>query len=173
MIDIETVSARSNAAILVVAAVKFSRTSKFDPQNCSKFYMKVDLDDCLAHGLHQDPDTMAWWGKQDPEIRKEAFEGTRHPLITVLQEFSHWFGTARCVWSHGATFDIPIMENAYKTVGLESPWKYQNCRDTRTVFELARVYSKDLPSNNKHHALYDCYRQIWGVQESLRRLRRK
>jgi len=172
MLDLETLSTRANATILVIAAVKFDRAVTLpDLKNTDKFYAKITIDSCKAIGLHVDPKTQQWWDEQDPKIRQEAFGEPREDLKTVLVRFSKWFGDSRTIWSHGATFDIPILAEAYLLCGLEPPWKFWTARDTRTLFELAKIKSEDLPKDNLHHALYDCWRQIVGVQMALKRIK--
>ena len=53
---------------------------------------------------------------------------------------------------------------------IETPWKFWNTRDTRTLFDLAEVYNTDLPQGSKHHALHDCHRQLAGLFLAFKRL---
>ena len=87
----------------------------------------------------------------------------------ALKQFSTWFQGSEQIWSNGATFDIPILQEAYTACGIECPWKFWKARDTRTIYELANITSKDLPSDKLHHPLNDCERQIWGIRESFKR----
>ena len=44
------------------------------------------------------------------------------------------------VWGNGSTFDITILENAYKIIGdIPHPWKFWNIRDLRTLVNAASV----------------------------------
>jgi len=171
MIDLETLSTRPNARILIIAAVKFNRTGVITtearaeiPQDADTFYRRVDMTG------HVDQNTINWWNKQHPDIYNEAFKGVRTPLATALCDFITWFGNSQVVWSHGATFDIVILSEAFHSLNMTPPWKYWNCRDTRTLYDIAGVRNSELPQVNKHHALYDCIRQIWGVKTSMKRL---
>ena len=40
-------------------------------------------------------------------------------------------------------------------------------RDLRTIMDIGKIKSCDLPQYKKHHALYDCYRQIIGYQKAM------
>jgi len=174
MLDLETLSTRGNATILIIAAIKFDRNAPHGKlENADKFYTKISLESCRNAGLHIEEKTILWWEEQDPDIRKEAFGEPREDLKTVLKAFKKWYGSADKIWSHGATFDIPILAEAYARCGMETPWKFWVARDTRTLFDLAGIQQKDLPSDNLHHGLHDCWRQIWGVKESLKRLKRR
>ena len=77
MIDLETLSTRSNARILIIAAVKFNRTGVITdearaeiPRDADTFYRRIDM----STG-HIDQNTITWWNKQPPDIYNEAFKG--------------------------------------------------------------------------------------------------
>jgi hypothetical protein len=62
------------------------------------------------------------------------------------------------VWGNGATFDISILEDAYRQLDLEIPWKFWNVRDCRTVkdmYESARGGYEKKSGGTLHHALDD------------------
>jgi len=175
MLDLETLSTRGHASILVIAAMKFDRNTNISKPHAqisqNQFYAKISIDSCEKVDMHIDPKTVAWWDKQDSQIRNEAFGEPREDLKSVLVNFSKWYGNSKTIWSHGATFDIPILTEAYIRCGLEPPWKFWTCRDTRTLFDIANIKQEDMPNENLHNALYDCWRQICGVQESFRRIK--
>lgn len=174
MIDLETLSLRSNASILVLAAIKFSRK---DPEkNLSDmdiFYAKISKSSCEKIGMHIDNNTLEWWKTQKPEIRNEIFSEPRENIKDVLIRFSEWFKGCEKIWSHGATFDIPILAEAYSLCGLAVPWKFWNARDTRTLFDLTDINIWKIPDKDlhPHHALHDCYRQIKAVKQGFRLLK--
>lgn len=179
MCDLETVSTRPFAGILVIGAIKFNRKDKETPslQDMDTFYRRIDIDSCKALGMHEDSGTLKWWDEQDKDIREEAFGNSktnpRIPLKQALQDFSQWWNEGvkgKCLWGHGAVFDCVIMDEAYKRCDLAPPWKFWNERDTRTLYEIAGVKNWHLPVNSKHHALHDCYRQIFGVHLAMKTL---
>lgn len=176
MLDIETLSTRNHATILVIAAIKFNRYGELPSVNKDskdQFYAKISSESCEKLNLHVDPKTVSWWQKQDIKIREEAFGEPREDLKNVLLRFSKWYGKSKTIWSHGATFDIPILAEAYYRCGLEPPWKFWVARDTRTLFDIAGIKSEELPTKNMHNALYDCQRQIFGVQEGFKKIQIK
>ncbi len=174
MLDLETLSTRPNASIVVIAAIKFRKNEKihnFDKiRGKNKFYLRIDTKSCTKIGLHIDPKTVEWWKTQDKNIQKEVFGGKRISIKKALKKFSEWFGDCENIWSQGATFDIPILAETYRRCKMDVPWKYYNARDTRTIYDIADLKVWDLPNDNLHHALYDCWRQIWGVKTSIIRL---
>lgn len=174
MLDLETLSTRSNAVILVIAGVKFDRKDKHIPvENMDTFYRRVDIESCKAVGMDINQDTVKWWNSQEKKVRDEAFNGDRFPLKQALREFTTWYGNAKTIWSQGATFDIPILAEAYARCNMSEPWKYYNGRDTRTIYDLAGINPWNLPKGDEHNALADCWRQIWGVKTSFQKLIKK
>lgn len=177
MLDLETLSTRSNAVILTLAAIKFDRNQpKQKLDQSPSFYRKINIESCNKAGLHTDEKTVKWWSEQDEKTRKEALEpGTdRIELKQALQEFFTWIGPVdkyrTIVWSQGTDFDMPILSEACRACGLIVPWPFWQVRDTRTLYDVAGLRINELPQAEKHNALYDCWRQIWGVKESLSRL---
>lgn len=178
MIDLETLSTRKNAVILVLCAVKFDPHNFKGVDNLEKFYYRVNIESCKKIGMSWDQNTMRWWEQQQPEVREEAFGEPRYGIHQVLREFTAWVKGCERVWSHGASFDVPILEEAYSLCNLPVPWKYYHVRDTRTLYDLAQI---TLPTTSgssgggfgKHNALYDCYQQIEGVVQALNRLQLK
>ena len=48
---------------------------------------------------------------------------------------------------------------------MKPPWKFYNCRDTRTIYDYGKInLNNDVPCMTKHHALHDCWNQIYGVK---------
>lgn len=185
MLDIETFSTRNNAAIAVISAIKFKRNEKNDYENDYEndykndyekdekiFYELIDEKSCQEIGMDFDEKTIKWWKTQPEKIQKEVFSGERKKLKEVLLDFKKWYGNSSCIWSQGANFDIPILEEAYRKLNIEPPWKFWQARDTRTIYDLANIKSFDLPQNNLHNALEDCKRQIYGVQKSYEILKK-
>ena len=175
MVDIETLSVRPNAIILTIGAIKFHRKGKMQPlKKLKTFYRKITLDSCKNLGMHKSDETQAWWDIQDKKARYEVFDcPDRVPLKQALQELTEFFQGCNYIWSHGSNFDTVILGEAYHLCELLVPWKFWNIRDTRTLFDLGGVTMRDLPENDKHNAIADCYRQIIGVKMSLDNILRK
>jgi hypothetical protein len=170
MIDLETYSTLPNAAILTLGAVKFNREDDCKKiEDMEVFYRKIDLDSNTNR--HIDENTVEWWKKQSIEAKNEALGPGGIKLKKALKEFSNWYGESNCIWSHGDDFDTVIISDAMRNCNVEIPWKFYETRDTRTLFDLAKVYNYQLPQASKHHALYDCHRQIAGVLMALRKLK--
>ena len=179
MLDLETLSIRPDAVILVIGAIKFNRNYKYE-ENISKkdiynldyFYKRITIESCLNEGLRKDKETERWWNEQDDDIKEEAFSGeNRISLKEALIEFSKWYGNSRCIWGNGSSFDCTILGESYNRCNIEIPWKFWLVRDLRTIMDIGNIRMYDLPDYNKHHALWDCYRQIIGLQKSIKNIK--
>ena len=112
--------------------------------------------------------TLDWWATQPAAARDEAFmEGGRVDLDQALDSLAKLIWHAKRVWAQGPTYDMNILEHAYKSYGKPLPWQYYKIRDARTVYSLWPGLSKPATS---HHALEDCRRQIDLLQATLQHL---
>lgn len=172
MLDLETLSTRPNAVITVIGAVKFTRKGNLQPlEKLDTFYRRINIQSCINIGLRIDKNSLDWWNQQDKNIKYEAIDNPdRVSLEEALNEFKTWFGRCEKIWGNGDDFDCTILGEAYTRANMETPWKFWNTRDVRTLFDLGGIRKYDLPDNNEHHALHDCYRQIVGVKRALKNL---
>lgn len=171
MIDLETLDVLPTASILTIGAVKFDPFGDdVNEPDSDKFYVKVDLDSCDRYGCTVSQDTLEWWAKQSQEAQDEAFntEG-RIPLEDAVNQLYKFCWGAKRVWSHGAGFDVIILENIFRKVGKSIPWAFWEVRDTRTLFDLG--IDPQRPPVLKHHALEDAWNQAVGVQNVFKGLR--
>lgn len=179
MLDLETLSVRPHAVILVIGAIKFERTDTWqddvDEKKIKKFdtfYRRITISSCVSLGMDIDPLTSKWWQKQEKDIKYEAIVNKdRIELKQALEEFSTWFGNSTFIYGNGSSFDVTILSEAYSRCGMKIPWKYWFIRDLRTVMDIGGIKMSDVPQYNKHNALYDCYRQILAVQRSIKSLK--
>jgi exodeoxyribonuclease VIII len=63
------------------------------------------------------------------------------------------------MWGNGATFDISMLEDAYRQYEIEIPWKFWNVRDCRTVLDMYESirggFNKTVNRQGAHNALDD------------------
>jgi hypothetical protein len=160
MVDMETMAVSPNAVVLSLGAVHFN---PWGNGYGDKIYFRINIDDQDALGREVDPNTLDWWATQDPAIMEEAFSpDNRIPLVEAIDIFHKFAWGCDAYWSHGATFDLVIIENLYCQLGRPVPWNYWALRDTRTLFDLG--FDPDMPKGGKHDALQDAIRQAVGVQ---------
>ena len=165
MVDLETMSTSPKAVVLTLGAVQFD---PYSSNIYNELYMRIDIDDQDKLGREIQQETLDWWAKQDPAIMEEAFSSDdRISLDEAIQTFHKFAWGCDKIWSHGAVFDIIILEDIYRQLGKPFSWNFWQCRDTRTLFDLA---DPEMPSTNKHNALEDARRQAIGVQNVYRKL---
>ena len=166
MVDMETLAVSPNAVVLSIGAVHFD---PFGSGYADHLYLRIDIDDQNTYNREVDPNTIEWWGKQDPLIMEEAFnEVGRIPLAEAADQFHKFAWGCDAFWSHGATFDLAILENIYRQLKKPLPWNYWQLRDTRTLFDLG--FDPNMPKESKHDALQDAIRQAVGVQNVYRQI---
>ena len=171
MIDLETLDVLPTASILTIGAVRFDPFGDdVNDPDCDKFYVKVDLDSCDRYGCTVSQDTVEWWSKQSQAAQDEAFspEG-RIPIESAMDQLYKFCWGGKRVWSHGAGFDVIILEHLFRKVGKAIPWSFWEVRDTRTLFDLG--INPNRPPVLKHHALEDAWNQAVGVQNVFKTLR--
>jgi len=180
MVDIETLGTTPDAVILTVAAQSFDPVGEGYLKQ--SYYARVDLDS--QHNRSIEQGTIEWWAKQHSFAKDEAFsEQDRKPLEQVLDELGKMIWHSTALWANGPTFDMTILEHAYKSYNKPLPWQYYKVRDARTVYMLrpkvpVLMNSRVVPVTvngrayrpASHHALDDCRRQIDLLQDTLRDL---
>ena len=167
MIDLETLATTPNAAILTIGACKFDPTAT---DVHSTYYERIVLETQEDYGRVINEDTLAWWSQQDKQIQEDAFgEGAdRIDLKDAMKKlYTFGLGTTN-VWSHGAIFDVVIIEDICRSFQQAVTWKFWEVRDTRTLFDLADV---SVRIEGKHNALTDAVAQAKAVQQSYQKLK--
>lgn len=162
MLDLETISTRPDATVLTFGACKFNPYTEHDITD--GIYFRIDVDEQIALGRHVDEGTIAWWGTQSEDVYAEAFDPRdRITLEKFTQELNRFLVGADCIWAQGPVFDIVILENLYRQMGLPCPWNFWQIRDSRTLLSTLG----DPREKNKaglHNALEDCVSQAQAVQ---------
>ena len=155
VIDIETMGNTPGAAILSIGAV-FIKEGKLREE----FYQHLDLESCLENGLKMDAGTVQWWMKQSDDARAAITLERGANIIAVLADFFSWVsesaqGAEVQVWGNAATFDVVLMEEAYRRIGYDIPWKFWGHCCYRTLKNLFPGVPKPPEQRIKHHALHD------------------
>lgn len=168
MIDLETLSTKTNATILTIGAVKFDPLANENvKKEFDKLYIKIDLDSCDKLGLDVSESTLEWWAKQSEEAKAEAFsEGGRVDIREAFQQLRKFCFGATHVWSNGAAFDVVICETIFDKLGIAPPWNFWQVRDVRTIFDLG--IDPKRPKVTAHNALEDAIAQAICVQNVYR-----
>lgn len=169
MLDLETMGSGSNAAIVAIGAVKFSKHGLGD-----EFYRVVDLYSSHGYGLTIDPSTVMWWLQQSHDARL-ALCKNGVSLCDALTDFSDWVGNHKeaKMWGNGSDFDNVILANAYDAVGRQRPWQFWNSRCYRTVKNLLGKNTELVRVGTVHNALDDAKSQAEHLLKILSIVERK
>ena len=166
-------------------------------RECPTFYIATDnptMHEWVPVGpkypLTRDTRTVQWWSEQSDEAQAAFADPV--DLREALVRFGDWLASLRStahgedrvyligstspppddirIWSHGASFDPPILGAAYAAVGLPVPWHYRAPRDTRTLFDIAGIDDHSAwlnqhpgPLGISHHSLDDSICQARAV----------
>jgi hypothetical protein len=170
MVDLETLGTAVDSAFIEVGVVAFIGSGEIATYSA----------DVYPEGSYS-WETVRWWMEQ-------TYNGTPPPgsaqplsverVLLEITDFMGKHGPVETVWSNGATFDIPILERAYRLRHFKLPWSYKQPRDTRTLedvcFQLGLSVPRPSPEH-KHSALSDAKAQALWVRSmcgALERLRR-
>lgn len=175
MVDLETKGNKPGCMILSIGAVFF------DPELGmlgDQYYRVVGPIGQKKRGLHEDADTMAWWGKQSEEARQVLVEheASAVTLEDGLRGFTRFLDTADGglksvkVWGNGSDFDNAILTVAYMAHQQNTPWEFWNNRCFRTLKNLAPSIKME-KGLLAHNALNDAIMQAEHAIKVLQRLK--
>lgn len=164
MLDLETLGTVPGCAILSIGAAPFEAEPSINTY--PYFYETIDLASCFDAGLVIDPRTIAWWMQQAEDVRGEAFSGKK-TLVDTLLAFNDFYNSCGrpLIWGHGAGFDLPILEAAYRAANCYWNWGYRAGRDTRTIFDIAGIEATK--PVGAHNALTDAIAQAQDVMRAM------
>jgi hypothetical protein len=170
MIDLETLSVESNAAIISIGAVKFDPRGPVgelgDTLNpdYKHFHATVDFHSVTEAEFHIEGNTVRWWFEQGDEARHALLQDQAH-IGDVLSRFWTWFGDVSLpTWGNGAGFDNVILRNAYQKLGGVSPYNFSHDRCFRTMKALFPDVAYVGPAV-AHNALQDAEAQAIHLQK--------
>lgn len=166
MIDLETLGTNDCAPVLAIGATFFNPATG---EMGADFYETIDLVTSVEAGAKPDMETFLWWLEQSEQARSALINASLS-ISEVLRRFAHFCKRYENdydetyeiqVWGNGATFDLTILKNAYRSIGREAPWQFWAERDVRTVVEMGRDIANINPKATtwldgiRHNALHD------------------
>ncbi len=173
MVDLETLGTDPDCAFISIGAVKFNPfTGEID--KVDSFYRRVDWESAIENRSVK-ASTLKWWLQQSESARIEVCKDG-YALPRVLEEFRNWFPSGGVIWGNGATFDVSILQDAYKRNFYlkTAPWEFWNVHDVRTICALAEgiIDKKSVPFEGiPHYALDDAIHQAKYVSTMWQKLR--
>lgn len=165
MIDLETLGTtpEKGVPLLSIGWCAWDRRSPTFDHTAAQQFVKASPGEA-------DEATMKWWfGQVDRWTAiRDRCEAEGVKLIEAIDWLRAAFrqSGAEMVWSHGATFDVVILEYWCRVFARDIPWKFYNIRDTRTLYHLGAVR---LPTNT-HDAMEDAINQARLVHSTWWRL---
>lgn len=196
MIDLETLSTRTNASIISIAAVEFG----LNGDTGREMILKIKPSEWGKYDRHIDGNTIAWWMGQDAEAVKSLFakDGEDFTLLDTLSHLSDFVKECDMpipitqeqemtasfmssfrysdvkdkkikVWGNGSTMDITILQSAYEYFNMQIPWQYWAVNDVRTIVALNPEIKKNCTFEGvKHNPIDDCKHQIKYLTETIK-----
>lgn len=159
MIDIETLSSESNAAVIQIGACAFNIAG-----GCAEpwsMIVKPDLDKTPAS-----LSTIAWWMQQNEAARSHmatCAESGVPPAVALegLDAYiKQWCEPKFDAWAMPPEFDLVILRHLGNTTGRVMSWRFDRTRDLRTLESLANCTKADrVPATVPHDAGYDAQAQ--------------
>jgi len=168
MLDLETLGTKAGCSILSIGAVFFN---PWTGETGERFYVNINVESCEKLGLTADPKTVQWWSEQSQEA-KEGLKINQFEVSLAVMFFIQWFNKNKGeeVWCQGAGFDAPILEHIIEKLGYETPWKFWNVRDTRTVYSLFSFNPNSIKREGTYHnALDDSLHQVKCVYNAIKK----
>lgn len=163
MIDCETLGVVADAVILSIGAVKFDLDT--NDMDDAGYYASISVESNLETKRRIQEDTLIWWMNQSAEART-VFTEPKETLRESLVGLSDWVGDGGYeVWSNGADFDLPMLNHAYVSLGIEIPWGpwSANCMRTYKKLPGAKAFGTEFVGT-KHNALTDAVNQVKKLQ---------
>jgi hypothetical protein len=132
---------------------------------------RIDIDpqSCIDAGMHVSWSTISWWLQQEEEARLSMARSKGPHIAAALCETSNFIAGQMAddfkIWGNGATFDITLLNEAYRVCHLPVPWKFRNVRDMRTLVAVTPE-NKIMRGTAKvaHDAMYDAIAQAETIR---------
>lgn len=133
MLDIETLSTNTHAAVLSIGVAVFDDTQVLDTNGWAM--------EMRAMEGHIDPSTLSWWMKQSDVAREFSFSGKYHP-IAAASELRPYITDAEEVWANDPNFDLVILQHWWERMPRLNAWpvSFRKYRSVRTMMMLASRY---------------------------------
>lgn len=170
MVDLETMGNGTDAAICSIGAVKFDPAAH--PSTDAEFYAHVNLQSAQGDGGKIDAETVLWWMAQSAQATAAI---TRQDdavhIHDALLRFETFYQGSDGIWAAPSTFDIPILQSAFKRMGLtDAPWNFRQIHCWSTVRRLLKI--PKAPNAEEHHALADARAQVIAFRQGWHALKK-
>lgn len=188
-IDIESQSLKPNCVIMQVGVVAFDpyELNSAIKGSCN-FALPVVPQQYLDFDV--DPHTISWWQAKNPSLYAALLQEGQHPndvnaiaflkqkvirlhlSITQLMQ-----NASEEVWARGPQFDLVALKHLFAVFNMQTPWKYNAERDSRTIVAAAKQFAdfKEPKWDTErfgvqHDALNDALAEAFLVQSAFHAL---
>jgi exodeoxyribonuclease VIII len=163
MVDIETMGTSPDAPILSIGAVEFNSNGLV-----RGFYEECAIGSLKGSGARIDPETIAWWLKQEdaPRLKIANAKGSHIDMLRRFAAFVHDINPCG-VWGNGVGFDNILLTQSFKRAKIKQPWPFWADRCYRTM----KSVFPDIPLTrvgDHHNALDDAKTQALHLIEISR-----
>lgn len=166
MIDLETLNSSPTSAVLSIGVAVFDPAQNKIMETFEWFIAEISGSVSM--------DTLRWWFSQKPEAILKLLSGLKGvsavPIEAALRELQLFAAGHKCkeIWSHGGSFDLPIIRYHADRHHIMMPWKYWDERCTRTLYALKG--KPTITREGTHHsAMDDAIYQAKCVMEVINR----
>ena len=176
-LDLETIGSVGSPVVVSIGLYHMKDEIEEEPQPSRLFVGNIDIESCLKVGLTMEGSTFEWWLRQSLEARQALFTPKPFDLTYTIKTLDEWYkkqiksptgGKAEVkIWSH-STFDIPVLNNACKAVGLDMPWSFRDTRDIRTIVDGLELTELKRGHPLEHTCGWDAFAQGQQVLEALK-----
>jgi hypothetical protein len=126
-VDIESLGTGADAAIIQIGVAAFT---KHEVISSTRWDVEPD------RGARLDTTTVRWWMEQ--VRRGTPFPGQGEPIEHVLgTALPRHLTNVEEVWGYPSTFDLTIITESCRRLGLPMPWKFTKGRCLKTLVKLA------------------------------------
>lgn len=163
MVDLETMSLKSNALVLSIGAVKFELHNKGVE---GKFEVILEVKEQEAKGRDISISTAFWWMNQNAAARSVFYDSSNRVAVPhALKQFNDFSKGCDRIWGNGANFDNVILRSLYDNFGVPYNFKFWQDMCYHTLKTLAGNPKIEIERGVEHNALADAEYQAHCAQE--------
>jgi hypothetical protein len=183
MIDIETFGRRPSGLVVSIGAVCFSTDPSdfqagriFSGKPEHEFHAVLSLKSAFSENRFvQEAETMRWWAEQQPAAYERLLALMRESTLDVrqlMESFMQWLkpycSQGHNVIGNSPSFDLVLIENACRHVGVNFEVPYRAETDYRSITDLVWGDAKPRAgANGAHDALFDAKFQAETYAKAL------
>lgn len=185
MVDLETLARSPDSVIISIGIVPFNlHTGEYTKED--SLHLRPDPVEQVRSGRVIDYSTVKWWTQQDQAAREYFNKDSSTILPVGLKIIKNYFNKFIIpklnneknvrVWGNGPTFDISILEHAFRQHNISIPWGYGDVRCVRTITDFNPKVKEKYKSNfsgTMHDPVDDCISQIGYISEIVREIYEK